>query len=260
VNVETLGENRPRKCTMVRRFGMPIFAAVLSVFVLLPLRCAAESVIFDSFNGNSAYGTPTPGWCVSGGTTSDCGPETTRWIAEPFTPGGNFTLTRIELDLGYFTGTNAATVNLVNDSGGLPGSSVLESWNLTSLAAWNTANQPSSVLVILPATGALTLDNGVQYWVEVTAGGALSTSLDIWATSSLNMNGTVLSLDGGSTWVNPLNAEPGSTGALTAVEVLGTPVPEPSSLVLALLAFGIAAKGRARNRGRISEHSTTQRW
>jgi hypothetical protein len=115
----------------------------------------------------------TVGWCVSGSSTADCGPLVTRWVGSPFTSTGDFALTKIDLALGYVSGTNGATVELLDSMSGFPGSTVLESWTVSNLTS-----SLSAPLLTLNATTGPTLRSGMQYWV--VAMGQANNTLDFW--------------------------------------------------------------------------------
>ena len=92
------------------------------------------------------------------------------WASE-FTASQTYDLTSVEVALGYISGTNAATVELVSDNSGTPGNTVLESWSLTNVADAPSGNgdgiQPTETLD--DQTG-LVLDADTNYWLEVVAG------------------------------------------------------------------------------------------
>jgi RHS repeat-associated protein len=153
-------------------------------------------------------------WCVSGDTTPDCGPETNRWIAAPFTPTADMTLTEVQMALNYFAGTNAAEVDLVNDVGGLPGTTVLETWSLAGLPPSSTP-----AIISFSSVGTVTLYGFTQYWL-VAKGGAPD-SLLLWWTNSTGLNGGDLSTNSGTSWVS-LTGLQYSRDSLPAFNVAGT--------------------------------------
>lgn len=155
---------------------------------LLPLGCllilssgaANGQTIFSDFGLNNSFS--TNGWCVSGPNNPDCGSLVTRWIAAPFTPGITSNLASIAIALGNISGTNGAAVSLVNSSGGGPGTTVLESWTISSLP--KTAQPTVTTLVsgVHPA-----LQGGQTYWIQVLP--AAADTMDYWFLSGLGLSG-----------------------------------------------------------------------
>lgn len=204
----------------------------LAMFFLVPRICVAGPVTIFSDYGPGMTFSGTNGWCVSGPSTPNCGPEVVRWIAAPFTPSGNFTLGQIDLPFNFVSGTNGGVVELVSSVGGLPSTTVLETWTLTSLPP---SFAPS--IITLNSSGGVTLLNGVQYWIVAMP--SATDTLDFWFNNTLGENGTLASINSGASWI--------SNVTLTAFDVLGTPTatPEPSSLLLlgtGLLGLGFAVR------------------
>jgi hypothetical protein len=215
---------------MIRRLPCNVALLVLFGGSIIALRA---DVIFSDFGPSNESNSTTngEGWCVSGNTTSDCGPQTDRWIAAPFTPSGNFTLTQIDLALGYDSGTNGAVIELVNSTSGLPGTTVLESWRPTSLSSSCAFCAAGNPRLTLDSTGSVQLENGTQYWL--VAEGINPSTLDFWWGNVNALTGVELSLNDGTSWIVP------GDGNLTAFDVQGTPssVAEPS--YEGLVTFGL---------------------
>lgn len=201
----------------------------MALALLLPSVSRADIVVYSDFGPGMASNSSTNGvgWCVSGNNAPGCGPLTDRWIAAPFTPGGNVTLTQIDLALGNLSGTNGAVIDLVNSTSGLPGTTILESWTASGLAS-GCGLCPTPILT-LSSTGSLGLQGGTQYWL--IAKGSGSDTLDFWWGNVSGKGGTQASNNDGASW---FLAGGGAPGTLTAFDVLGTPAatPEPSSLLL----------------------------
>jgi hypothetical protein len=152
--------------------------------------------------------------------------------ATGFTPSATFRLTSIDIALGYpagFSGNgpNQADVYLMNDSGGLPGSTI-ESWDLTNLPTTcgpcplSTITSPSNPVLVA----------GNQYWVVASGG---QQTFDFWTFTlggnSFDPLATRAILNGvDSGWV--LDTSNHRQGALV---VSGDAVPEPTSLALTIL-------------------------
>ena len=139
-----------------------------------------------------------------------------------FIPSTTAQLKTIEAPLGVFSGPNQLQAFLMSDAGGVPGS-VIESFLLSGLP---TSGFPFPLSTITSSLDPLLLA-GQQYWFVATGGAA---TFGGW---SLNLfqgdpeDGGASAQDG---LVGPWTLGSGSrTGAL---EVLGNPVPEPSSTAL----------------------------
>lgn len=194
--------------------------AVLTAFLMLAASAtsARAGTIYSDFGSGYSFNT-TNGWDV----------DPVQIIAEAFTPSSDFTLTQIDIALSFdnaFSGTNGATVELVNDANGSPGSTVLEYWDLTNLPDSSTSFTPET----LTSSSNPTLSSGTQYWVEVFPAD-LTTYYDVWNWNNQGQTGVAYSTDSGVTWTFD------SAATASAFDVLGTPVPEASTVLL--LAMGL---------------------
>ena len=196
--------------------GLGTSAALSSAELFGPIN--GNFTVFSDFGpGMTSAGSGGAGWCVSGNTTSGCGPLVDRWVASPFTPLGSFTLTQIDLALGYVSGNNAAGIELVNSQGGFPGTTVLESWSPLNLPP--SLPNPPAPIVSLASNTPITLQGGTQYWVVTT--GSASDTLDFWWGNTLGFAGSYESNNDGTSWYLLSN----TPGTLTAFDVLGTSSP-----------------------------------
>jgi hypothetical protein len=80
-----------------------------------------------------------------------------------FTPANTVTMTGLDIPLARIS-ADSATVSLMNDANGVPGSTTLQSWNLAGLPYPGS----SSALQNLSVSGSLTLFAGTPYWVMVS--------------------------------------------------------------------------------------------
>ena len=175
--------------------------------------------VFSDFGPNMTSNSSIngSGWCVTGDSAPGCGPPVDRWVASPFTPNGNFTLTQIDLALGAATTDNSAVIELMDSVDGLPGTTVLESWT--------DMNVPSSVVpgpspvVTLDSAGGFTLQSGAQYWL--VAKGYTGVSFAYWWGNTQGLFGSYESNDDGVSWYL-ISSTPGT---LTTFDVLGTSSP-----------------------------------
>jgi uncharacterized protein (TIGR03437 family) len=196
-------------------------AGVFQINVVIPKALAEGSyTVFSdlSFSNTGA------GACVTGSATGSCGPMTNRWIASPFTPSGNFILTQVDLALGWSSGTNGAIIDLVNDQNGVPGTSILESWNISSLPSTGP-----NALTTLTSNGTVLLTQGTPYWL--VAKGAASDTLDFWDGNNLGFTGAASSLDQGASWTS-------GASNLSAFDVLGARISGQSAAVPVVVTAG----------------------
>jgi len=185
------------------------------VLVLSVPASAAVPVAYSDFGPGDTFNPAPDGWCVSGATALQCTSLHLRLIAAPIVPQGNLTISQVVLALNWVTGVNSATLTLVNDAGGLPGSTVLETWNLTTLPNWQTPG-----VVTVNSVGTVTLTAGTRYWL-VAAAADTSTML-VWFTNPLGDNGGATIIDN-SPWT-PLSPLPPQFGgdSMPAFAVIGT--------------------------------------
>lgn len=198
-------------------------AGVFQINVAVPsaLDAGPYSVFSDLTYAGQTPNNTGAGECITGASTTNCGPMTNRWVAAPFTPGGAVMLSQIDLALGWLSGTNGAVINLVNDNNGVPGTSLLETWTVTNLQYTGPAD-----LVSVSSTSTVPLQRGTQYWIVVE--GMAPDTLIGWNGSNSGQSGGAESEDGGVTWTT-------TSQLLRAFDVLGTPAPGiPSALAIGL--------------------------
>ena len=193
----------------------------------------------------------------TGGTYSCCsanaagGPTYPTGLLETaasFVPTGNTIFDQIDLALGSVAGwSDAVTISLTNDNGGLPGSP-LKSWSVSGFPRFEST---STSLQTLVPTSLILLSANTKYWI-LEAPAASNT----YATWNVPVGGyatgTITDFyQAGSGWrTNDPNAPNNFGTPSVAFDVLGTPVPEPQYLGLIgcalLVGFGMDALARKR--------------
>jgi hypothetical protein len=133
-----------------------------------------------------------------------------------FVPSESFEIYFMDLGLYYFGGTNSAVVELRDDFFGTPGLTLLGSW---------TTSAVTGGLLGLPVSGHV--EAGQRYWISVLPGAA-DTNLG-WAFNNQGVTGDFRATHNGSTYPDACQS-----CTLPEVDVLGNPVPEPSTLLLSI--------------------------
>jgi len=175
-------------------------------------------------------------------------------FAESFTvaAGPGFNLTQIDIALTYiaiFGTSSSASVELLANSGGSPGSTVLGSWTLTGLPADGSVStiQPSQTI---SGISGISLTGGTTYWLAVPLA-PLTPAMLGTSTLPRPLERPIAPQNGGTTWTSA-GAAPYT---LNAFDVLETPVstavpeidPTTGTSVLALLIGAVLViRGRRR--------------
>lgn len=152
--------------------------------------------------------------------------------ASTFTVGAiSYSLTSLELGLGI-SATGPLDVILAADAGGSPGAT-LETISLN-------LNAGADTLAFAAASGSTMLDANTTYWVIADAKGSFDGA---WRFNTTGDTGLTAgrSAPVNSTAYGPWNLRPDDERY--ALRVQGNVVPEPASVVLLLLGFGLAALG-----------------
>lgn len=199
----------------------------VAIAACLPTLASADVVFSDLGPGNT-YNCCL-GWTVVPGTADAMG----------FTPSADYNFTQIDLGIGVIPGFDSGIfIYLRNDSGGLPGNTILDSWALGPLPAFGTTD---NALVTLDANAPLQLLAGQTYWISVQA--AVPSANVGWNWNSTGLTGLAAQTDGNGNFQLRDGTPRG------AFDVLGTTVPESSAgwlMAAGLIGLAIHALRRRR--------------
>lgn len=182
---------------------------------------AGASVVFTTFiqpgNGydnNASYAVGGPG-------SLDEASE-----AMPFTLTSGTTLGSVDIALMDVQTGDSFVVSIVDDNSDSPGSTVLESWNVTA------PSQTTPSITNLADVLNLSLAGGTQYWLVASATGSTLGAWDVSSESASAFGVTrAFSLNGGSSWT----VDPGYPMAFD-IQGNAATTPEPSTLAMVGLA------------------------
>jgi hypothetical protein len=124
-------------------------------------------------------------FCCSGAVIS--GPNSqigfgTFWIAVPFTPKEDVTLTQVEAPFFSIAGTPSIAISLASDASGVPGGTMAGPIDLNSLPPIGGCCKLSVVRF-----GNVPLTKGTQYWIIVGTDSNSADSNDSWQANTTDM-------------------------------------------------------------------------
>jgi hypothetical protein len=209
-------------------FGV-LFA--MGLFLAAAGRAQADEVVFSNFGPGMTFNT------ASGGIISGSNVFGGRVVAHSFIPSMDFTFSNAQLAMGIISGPNVLQVVLMTSSGGFPGS-IVESITLMNAVA------PISSPGIVTATSTLRppLNSATQYWLVAFApedDSSLAWMFALNDFSGLFRANSTHSLTG--PW-----PEFGTSDH--AFQIVGTPVPEPATMLLVGPVLLIMALKRRRSK------------
>jgi hypothetical protein len=206
----------------ITKYGLVVVSAL--IWLLLPSSLRAD-IIFTNLAPGQVPGTACCG-AFGFGIGSTAG---TVALASQFTPGASFTFTDAILPLSVNQGVATADVFLMADVGGVPGA-IMEQFVVTGLPGTNPVD-PVDMFQVNSVLNPV-LQAGISYWLAVSPDGA-STSSVSWrrdSTGDLNSASNLATSTG--SLAGPWTFVAGGVVDRPAFEIDGTPVPEPSSLLL----------------------------
>lgn len=197
---------------------MRSFLTVAVIYLTLAVSVARADVVYSNFGPGDTF--ETVAYVISGPDNPYFG-SFIRAVA--FTPSQGYLLDSVDVVLrNHQDGPRSYDVIISEDAGGEPGSSLEQ----VTIAVPDTR-------AFLTATFAQTsvLRANEQYWLWVTPRGVAD---GVWHFNAINdTQGMVISSNEGTSWtpVDPVRRP--------VFRVSGTPVPEPTSVMYCITAFGI---------------------
>jgi hypothetical protein len=213
-----------------------IFGAVV-VLLLLPSLACADSTIYSNLNPDPAnlYAAGGPF-----GVSNTVSSGQYQSVAAPFTPSVNADVTQLDLAMSYFYGGGnnfpGVTLTLVNDASGLPGTNVLftDFRDIVPIVTFGLGATCCALLTVNVGPGVSVLA-GQTYWL--VANPSDSNSTDFWQFNNTGVTGWAIDynfLPPDFTTIPDPTGWTAQSGARPAFAVVGTPTPEPSTLICLL--------------------------
>jgi len=220
-----------------------IFGAVVALLILPRLACA-DRTIYSNLNSDPAnlYASGGPF-----GVSNTVSSGQYQSVAAPFTALMNADVTQLDLAMSYFYGGGnnfpGVTLTLVNDAFGLPGTNVLftDFRDIVPIVTNDIGGTCCALLTVNVGPGVSVLA-GQTYWL--VANPSDSNSTDFWQFNNTGAAGWAIDykfLPPDGTTIPDPNGWIAQSGPRPAFAVIGTPTPEPSTLICLLGGFALLA-------------------
>lgn len=159
---------------------------------------ASAAIVYSTIGSASSYD------ALHGHTWLGYSPPLYDWAAAiPFVPASDYSLTTIEIGLGWYNGVNGADVWLMSDNAGQPGT-IMESFQVTNIPYFDALHGTMSMpLVELGSVLQPTLQAATQYWVGasgVNTGPLADVLWPLISPQSSLMRATINYLDASPSW------------------------------------------------------------
>ncbi len=158
-------------------------------------------------------------FCCFGNTISGGGSDflsTQFWVAIPFTPTADATVTRVEVSVGTFGGSDAGAfqIQLLADDNNSPGKPI-KTFTISSEPTYGSC----CTLDVGNDKAGIPVTKGTQYWIAVTTSKKQTTLAGGWAFNSTDMRSHEI-----ASWCSPTDTYCGD-GGVWVVGQSGDPLP-----------------------------------
>jgi hypothetical protein len=215
VGVAALAAAGTKKGYVISDDGRTVTATKMPQFVTPAVRDTGLKTIAGNLS-DYPFGTF---FCCFGNTISGGGSDflsTQFWVAIPFTPTADATVTRVEVSVGTFGGSDAGAfrIQLLADNNNSPG---------TAIKSFIISSEPNygacCTLDVGKDAAGIPVTKGTQYWIAVTTSKKQTAFAGGWAFNSTDMRSHEI-----ASWCSPTDTYC-SDGGVWHVGQSGDPLP-----------------------------------